>query len=154
MRRIRSTVLSLLLAGCLVGLAAGPAFAADILVLTEATTSFVPADVPPAGPSAGDSFAFTANLLVGEDQVGTSAGRNVTIGQRPDGDLVGFIVERLELDDGTILAFGRYNQSGLQRGEPATIRAVGLSGAYLGLSGSLTNQPVQQGLATLTIDLH
>lgn len=154
MRLVRSTVLSLLLAGCFVSLAAGSALAAETIVLTEVGTAFVPSDVPPPGPSVGDSFRFTANLLVGQDRAGTSAGRNVTIAQEPGGDLVGFIAERLELDDGAILAFGRYNQTGLQqRGEPATISAVGLSGAYRGLRGTLTNQPLQQGLATLTIDL-
>lgn len=155
LRPIRATVLSLLLACCLVSLAAGVASASTTLVLTEVTTSFVLSDVPPAGPSAGDSFRFTADLLVGENQVGTSVGRSVTTGRQAGGDVVGFIVERLELDDGAILAFGQYNQTGLQqRGEPATITAIGLSGAYRGLRGTLTAQPIRQGLETLTIDLH
>lgn len=91
-------------------------------MLTEVATSFVPVDAALAGPSVGDSFTFTAVLLAGQDQVGTSAGRSVTFGQEPGGDLVGFIVERLELDGGTDLAFGRYHPTGLQqRGEPAVI---------------------------------
>jgi hypothetical protein len=152
MRVFRSTVLVLLLVCCL-GSVGGVALAHQTLVVTEVTTSFVPTDVPPAGPSVGDSFTFTADLLVGEEQVGASAGRSVTVGQESDGDLTGFIVERLDLGDGEILAFGRYNQSGLQRGEPATIRAIGIGGAYSGQTGTLTNQPIEQGLATLTIEL-
>lgn len=152
-RRTRSIVLCLVLTCGLLSFGTGLATAAGTIVLTEVGTSFVPTDVAPAGPSVGDSFTFTADLLAGLDPVGTSAGRNLTIGLDPGGELVGFIVERLELDDGAILAFGRYDQSGLQRGEPATITAVGLSGAYRGQRGTLTNQPLQQGLATLTIDL-
>lgn len=153
MRLLRSTVLVLLLVCCFASLGGGVASATGTLVLTEVTTSFVPVDAPPPGPSVGDSFTFTADLLAGEDPVGTSAGRSVTIRQESGGDLTGFIIERLDLADGSIIAFGRYDQSGLQRGEPATIRAVGLSGAYAGRTGTLTNQPIQQGLATLTIEL-
>ncbi len=153
MRSARSAVLVLLVACCVLGLAP-VALAEETIVVTEVTTAFVPTDAPPAGPSVGDSFRFRADLLVDGAPAGTSAGRSVTIGQAPDGTLTGYIVERLHLPGGTVVAFGAYDQSALLAGVPQTIQAVGLDGDYRGRSGTLTNAPVQQGVATLTLTLH
>jgi len=153
MRSRRSAVLVLLIACCVLGLAPA-ALAAETIVVTEVTTAFVPRDAQPAGPSVGDSFRFRADLLDDGAPAGTSAGRSVTIAQAPDGTLTGYIVERLHLPGGTVAAFGPYDQSALLAGVPQTIHAVGLDGDYRGRTGTLTNAPVQQGTATLTLTLH
>lgn len=153
MRFARYLALLLVLTVPIAGFGGAAASAATVIAVTEVTTSFIPRDVPPAGPSIGDSFTFTADLLAEEEQVGTSSGRSVTIGQGPNGDFTGFIVEELVLPDGRIKAFGDYNQTALQQGQSATIQAVGISGLYAGMTGTLTNTPIEQGRADITIRL-
>jgi len=152
MRASRPIVPLLLLVLCASALAP-PAAAHETVVVTEVTTAFVPTDVPPTGASVGDAFRFTADLLAGGAPAGTSEGGSVTIARSPDGTLTGSIGERLRLVDGTILAFGRYDQTALRAGVPQTIQAVGIDGAYRGRRGTLTNTPVEPGVATLTIVL-
>lgn len=135
----------------LVGPGASPAVAQEVIVLEERTTTFVPTDRAPAGPSAGDSFRFTADLIIeGDIIVGTSSGASVNTSVR-DGRVQAFIIETLTLGQGKIKAFGLYDQTALQSGTPQTITAIGLTGAYRGKFGTLTAAPVEQGIETLTI---
>jgi hypothetical protein len=156
--RMRRFVTRLAAVGLIAGLAVllgpgtSPAVAQETIVLTEVTTSFVPVDRAPAGPSVGDSFTFTANLVdpVTDQQVGTSSGKSVNIAVK-DGRVTGFIRETLTLTTGKITAFGVYDQTALQSGTPQTITAIGLTGAFRGKFGTLTAAPVEQGVETLTI---
>lgn len=159
MRKMRAVgllgaVAALLWAGAVPAAAAVPR-ALVTLVLTEVTTGFVPVDVAPAGPSPGDSFTFTSDVL---DPAGRPVGRIVgssrVLSVLPGGRILSFIDETITLADGTLRNFGPYDQTTYQAGGRVVVLAVGTGGRYQGRVGTLTGEGTgTSGVERLTVRL-
>lgn len=159
MRRIRLLGVAGAVAGLLwwgtVPAAAAPAAPPSVVVLTEVTTSFVPVDVAPAGPSSGDSFTFTSDALDATGAtVGTIVGGSKVLTVLPDGQILSFIDETITFADGSVRNFGPYDQTTYQSGGRVVVLSVGTAGTYRGRVGTLTAEGTgTQGVERLTIRL-
>lgn len=147
-------VAGLLWTGAVPATAASPR-APTTLVLTEVTTGFVPVDVGPPGPSTGDSFTFTSDVLdPSGTKVGTIAGGSRVLTVLPSGRILSFIDETITLADGTLRNFGPYDQTTYQAGGRVVVLSVGTGGVYRGRSGTLTAEGTGTfGVERLTIRL-
>jgi allene oxide cyclase-like protein len=160
---VRVMVRAVGLLGAVVGLlwaGAVPATAAAsrapvTLVLTEVTTGFVPVDVAPAGPSPGDSFTFTSDVLDPAGvTVGTIVGGSRVLSVLPSGRILSFIDETVTLADGTLRNFGPYDQTTYQAGGRVVVLSVGTGGGYRGKAGTLTAEGTGTfGVERLTVRL-
>jgi hypothetical protein len=122
---IRAFVLTFLMALVL----APTASAATTITLLEQPTTVQPVDTD--GDGVPDQIAFLATLS--GDRSGRAAGV-VTLGDPAR------ITEVLQLSDGTIaVANAPFDQAARAAGQPVTVPFTGLSGAYRGVRGQLTN---------------
>lgn len=147
---------SLLWLGAAPAAAAPAAAAPTVIVLDEVTTGFVPVDVPPAGPSVGDSFTFTSDALDAGTgaKVGTIIGSSRVLTVLPSGRIVSFIDETITFADGTVRNFGPYDQTTYQAGGRVVVLSAGTAGAYRGRIGTLTAEGTGTfGVERLTIRL-
>jgi hypothetical protein len=159
MRRTRllgvtGVVAGLLWWGATPATAAPPATPAAV-VLTEVTTSFVPVDVAPAGPSPGDSFTFTSDALDASGAtVGSIVGGSRVLAVLPSGRILSFIDETITFADGSVRNFGPYDQTTYQAGGQVVVLSVGTGGTYRGRVGTLTAEGTGTfGVERLTIRL-
>jgi len=108
-----------------------------ILEFTIPTVQEQEVDLEPAGPSLGDRFAFSDNVLSGDRQVGINGGECVVVrlepypvpaGQEPTATTVQCVVT-LRLPEGQITLQGLITFSA-QAGPQFTVAVTGGTGAY------------------------
>jgi hypothetical protein len=115
-------------------------------------------DVDPSGPSIGDRFIFSGNLVRNGKRVGVGAGDCVLVLFRPGPDPEGEpeaatdqCVATLSLPKGQITAQGLVDRTGPV---PITLAITGGTGAYRTAHGELeTSGPNEQGDERLTLRL-
>jgi hypothetical protein len=159
----RSALLGALAAAvCTAVVPAGSASAASVPApvsfdnLQEVVISLTYNDVPPAGPSVGDTGTYVDDLYTADGtEIGVVTGTADILYQDPaSGDLYSLYNQSITLPGGTIHAEGLVNVDDEIAGDWVTVPAWGTGGKYRGLIGTRSWQAVSHTLANASIDLY
>jgi hypothetical protein len=124
--------------------------------LKEVVISLTYNDVPPAGPSVGDTGTYVDDLYAADGtEIGQVTGTAHILYQDPaSGDLYSLYDQTITLPGGTVHAEGLVNVEDEIAGDWVSVPAWGTSGKYLGLVGTRSWQAESHTLANASIDLY
>ncbi|MGF1428125.1 allene oxide cyclase barrel-like domain-containing protein [Kitasatospora sp. LaBMicrA B282] len=123
--------------------------------LTSQQVTFDYHDLPPAGTSVGDYATFHDNVLDANGAViGTRDGTATIAWADPStGHLIAVYDATFTFGDGSVESAGTIDTVAANSGTPTTISGFGLSGRYLGLTGTVTNQKTSPTVDSVHVDL-
>jgi hypothetical protein len=126
----------------------------DCAVLSDLTSVQV-TDVTDGGPGIGESATFTDKILNAQGQViGTRQGwAYIAYADPSTGDLIALYSAVFNLSSGIIESSGRIDTADTLTGKATVIHGTGLTGAYAGLTGTVSNQKVTDTTDTVAIDI-
>lgn len=109
--------------------------------------------VTSGGPGIGESATFTDTILNSAGQaIGTRSGwAYIAYADPVTGDLIALYDAAFILPDGIVESSGRIDIADALAGKVTTIVGTGLTGAYAGLTGTVSNEKVTD--TTDTIDI-
>lgn len=119
--------------------------------LTSVQTSFV----TQGGPGIGESATFTDNILDSSGQtIGTRQGWvYIAYADPSTGDLMALYDAVFTLPSGLVDSSGVIDTADALAGKVTTIAGFGLTGAYAGMTGTVSNLKVTATTDTVNIDL-
>ena len=127
-------------------------FVRDGVIDSVATYKYT--DVPPAGPSVGDSETVTENIYYpAGTQVGTDSGTIVITNKASNGDLWAASHVVFKVFGGVIDAYGYADLTAELEGGSTSVYAIGVSGPFAGKVGTISWVDTSQTTADATYTL-